>query len=203
MVHAGKRHLEDGQLPCGLGYSLSHLSLEQSLPDLPLSESWSRVWPWGCLNKPPVLGRQSGLFGTIAALTQALSLDLTSQVLRFVSDLLRGRFWPPAAPFWYQVLCLRAIHTLDLDLGSLLMLRANCFTPVFSAQPLISCPLSTAQLLRLKRLGGFCCCFQAEELMEGRSWQDIEQTRKSKSLLSTYLPVCFWCHRLAVRTRDH
>ena len=118
-----------------------------------------------------MLGRQCGLLGTIAALTQALSLDLTSQVLRFVSDLLRGRFWPPAAPFWYQVLCLRAIHTFDLALGSLLMLHANCFTPVLSAQPLISCPLSAAQLLRLKRPGGFRCCCQAEELMEGRSWQ--------------------------------
>ena len=150
-----------------------------------------------------MLGRQCGLLGTIAALSQALSIDLTSQVLRFVSDLLRGRFWPPAAPFWYQVLCLRAIHTFDLALGSLLMLHANCFTPVLSAQPLISCPLSAAQLLRLKRPGGFRCCCQAEELMEGRSWQDIEQTRKSKSLLSAYLPVCFWCHRLAVPTRNH
>lgn len=185
------------------GCSLSPLSLEQSLPDLPLSESWPRVWPQGCLNKPPVLGRQCGLLGTIAALTQALYLDLTSQGLGFVSDLLRGWFWSPAAPFWYQVLCMRAICTLDLALGALLMLHANCFTLVLSAQPLVSCPLPTAQLLRLKRPGGFHCCSQAKELMEGRSWQDTEQTRGSKSLLSAYLPVCFWCHRLAVPTRDH
>ena len=39
--------------------------------------------------------------------------------------------------------------------------------------------------------------------MEGRSWQDIEQTRGNKSFLFAYLPVCFWCHRLAVPTRDH
>ena len=169
------------------GCSLSPLSLEQSLPDLPLSESWPRVWPQGCLNKPPVLGRQCGLLGTIAALTQALYLDLTSQGLGFVSDLLRGWFWSPAAPFWYQVLCMRAICTLDLALGALLMLHANCFTPVLSAQPLVSCPLPTAQLLRLKRPGGFHCCSQAKEFMEGRSWQDTEQTRGSKSLLSAYL----------------
>lgn len=179
------------------------LSLGQSLPDLPLLESWPQVWPWGCLNKPPVLGRQFGLLGTIATLTQSLSLNLTSQGLGFVSDLLRGWFWSPAAPFWYQVLCMRAICTLDLVLGSLLMLHASCFTPVLSAQPLVSCLLSTAQLLRLERPGGFCFCSQAEELMEGRSWQDIEQTRGSKSFLFTYLPVCFWCHRLAVPTRDH
>lgn len=114
-------HSADSQLLVVCGQSRRPVLRAVPSRNLPHSEPWPRVWPRGCLNKPPALGRQSGFLGTIASLTQALPPAPTSQGLGFASDPLRRWLLPPAAPCWYRVLCKRATLTLTLLLcpGSL------------------------------------------------------------------------------------